>query len=250
MPLSVILLISLSGLLLLWFTKKQKTGKVVLTIGILLLAVLSYDPFADLLLEPLEKKYPPYEVADSAETPSIKQQPVIKYVVVLGGGHMTDPEVPATSRISASSLFRLTEGIRIYRKNPGSKLLLSGGGTFDPLPESLTAANVAASLGVPKNDIILESSSKDTKDQARLIKKTVLNHPFILVTSASHMPRAMALFNNLGMKPIPAPTQHLAIKKTGMQPGSFFPNSDALKKSERTIYEHLGILWAKIRNQT
>lgn len=245
MPLTIILLMSISGLFLLFFSKKQKIAKFMLTIGILLLAVLSFEQTPNLLLEPLEKMYPPYD----ASILSIEKSSDIKFVVVLGGGHVSDSEIPMTSQLSESSLIRLVEGIRIYRKFSGSKLLLSGGGVFDPVPEAITMANVANSLGVSRNDIIIESSSKDTKDQAKIIKKIVTNQIFVLVTSASHMPRSMALFNKLEMKPIPAPTRHMIQKGTGFQIWSFFPSSSALKKSERAIYEHLGILWAKLRNQ-
>jgi uncharacterized SAM-binding protein YcdF (DUF218 family) len=66
-------------------------------------------------------------------------------------------------------------------------------------------ASVSRFMGVPKDNMIIEEASKDTKDQARLIKPIVGTAPFVLVTSAIHMPRSMALFEKLGMNPIPAP---------------------------------------------
>lgn len=245
MPLSLVLLLTIPGLFLLYFSKKQKIAKFMLTIGILVLTAFSTEKIPNMLLKPLETMYPPYNVSNVP----IERDSDIKYVVVLSGGHISDPEIPATSQLSESTLTRLAEGIRIYRNIQGSKLLLSGGKVFDPIPEALTMANVANSLGIPKNDIIIESSSKDTKDQAKLIKKIVTDQTFILVTSAFHMPRSMALFGKLGMKPIPAPTQHMNPKRASFQIGSFLPNSGSLEKSEKSIHEHLGILWAKLRNQ-
>jgi uncharacterized SAM-binding protein YcdF (DUF218 family) len=58
----------------------------------------------------------------------------------------------------------------------------------------------------PNEDLILESDSKDTNDQARLIQPIVGDDLFLLVTSATHMPRSIALFKSLGMHPIAAPT--------------------------------------------
>jgi uncharacterized SAM-binding protein YcdF (DUF218 family) len=172
-----------------------------------------------------------------------------KFVVVLGGGHISDPKLPITSQISGESLVRLVEGIRIYKKYSHVKLILSGGRGFGSIPCAEVMAHVAKELGVDENDIILESQSKDTKDEAQLIKPLVENDHFILVTSASHMPRSMALFKKLGMNPIPSPTGHLAIRKEGLSPSSFFPSAGDFLKTEKVFHEYLGIAWAKLRGQ-
>jgi uncharacterized SAM-binding protein YcdF (DUF218 family) len=54
----------------------------------------------------------------------------IKFVVVLAGGHKSDPAIPVTSQLSGESMIRLVEGIRILRESPGAKLILSGGGSL------------------------------------------------------------------------------------------------------------------------
>jgi uncharacterized SAM-binding protein YcdF (DUF218 family) len=95
----------------------------------------------------------------------------------------------------------------------------------------------------------MESVSKDTKDEARLIEEIVGNDSFVLVTSASHMPRSMAIFEKRGMHPIPAPTEHLAKESQRISPGMFFPSADGLKKAERAFHEYLGLGWAKLRGQ-
>jgi uncharacterized SAM-binding protein YcdF (DUF218 family) len=95
----------------------------------------------------------------------------------------------------------------------------------------------------------LESSSKDTKDEARLIKDMVGNESFFLVTSASHMPRSVALFKKEGMNPIPAPTDHRIKERQRLSPGMFFPWAGNLIKAELAVHEYLGLGWAKIRNQ-
>jgi hypothetical protein len=68
-----------------------------------------------------------------------------------------------------------------------------------------TALLIAFGYGL-LSDIILRSLSKDTKDQAIHIRKILDNNSFILVTSASHMPRSIVLFRKQGLQPIPAPT--------------------------------------------
>jgi len=173
----------------------------------------------------------------------------IKYVVVLGGGHSSDPEFPLISQIGRSSLERLIEGIRIYRKYPEAKLLLSGGSVFDPVPEADTMARVAMEIGIPESDIILETKSKDTKDQAKFIKSVIGSKPFVLVTAAFHMPRAMALFKKHGMNPIPSPIGHRVSEGQGLSPHSFFPGTGNLRKAELAIHEYLGITWSKLMGQ-
>ena len=122
----------------------------------------------------------------------------------------SDPRLPANSQISAAALERVVEGVRLYKTIPGSKLLLSGGRVFDPVPEAEVMAQIAELLGVKSQDISLESDSRDTADQAVIIGKRIGRERFILVTSAAHMPRSMALFKKRGLQPIPAPTDFLS----------------------------------------
>jgi len=241
LPLPIILVILVTGIFLLYFTRRQKTGKFFISAGVVLLALFSYGGISDLCLRPLEYKYPP--LAEPGQFSDVK------WVVVLGGGHISDPELPVTSQISDSAMMRLIEGIRIHKLLPESKLVLSGSGVFDPVPESETMANIARLLGVEENSMVLESLSMDTKDQARLISKIVKNERFILVTSASHMPRSMALFQKLGMRPIPASTDYMVKESQGISFGIFFPSTTSLQKMERVFHEYLGLGWGWIRGQ-
>jgi uncharacterized SAM-binding protein YcdF (DUF218 family) len=248
-PASLSLGISLIGLLLLVFTKRQRVGKVFVSIGLFLMLLFSYSVIPNYLLRPLEGKYDPYYIQLPNKSFESEGMQPVKFVVVLGGGHISDPKLPITSQIGEESLVRLIEGIRIYKKYSRVKLILSGGRGFDPIPNADVMAHVAKELGVDENDIILESQSKDTKDEAQLIKPLVGNDHFILVTSASHMPRSIALFKKLGMNPIPAPTGYLVIRKQGLSPSSFFPGAGNLRKAEAGFHEYLGIAWAKLRGQ-
>jgi uncharacterized SAM-binding protein YcdF (DUF218 family) len=242
-------LISFTGLFLLWFTRKQKTGKILVSVGICLILLLSSGFIANPLLRSLEIKYAPYHVQLSNEVCISDEGYPIGFVIVLAGGHVSDQRLPVTSQLSGNSLVRLIEGVRIYRKCPGSKLVLSGGGVFDTISSAEIMADIARELGVNQDDIITESVSKDTKDEAILIKPIVNNNHFILVTSASHMPRSMAMFRKLGMNPVAAPTSYLSMGRSGLNPTCFFPKTSNLIKSERVFYEYLGVIWAKLRGQ-
>ena len=241
-PVTVILLILLLGFIILALTRKQKTGKILIFLGILLFGGLSYPWIPDRILMPLEYRNSP--LLDPSQLSGIR------WVVVLGGGHVSVPNLPASSQLSEHSLFRLVEGVRIHRKLPGSRLILSGGGAFDPKSDAAVMADAAVALGIERRDLVLEEASLDTEDQARLIHRIVGRQRFVLVTSASHMPRSLALFRDLGMDPIPAPTDYLVKQreeegKTG--PLRFFPRPDNLLKAEIAVYEYLGLAWARIR---
>ena len=248
-PVSLSLLMSLIGFFLLWFTKRQRSGKVFMSIGLLLILLFGYGIIPNYLLRPLERKYDPYCTQHSIKSSSFNAGHPVKFVLVLGGGHISDPQLPITGQIGEESLVRLVEGVRIYKNRSNVKLILSGGKGFDQIPNAQILAHIAKELGVDENDIILESESKDTKDEAKLLKPIVKNDHFILVTSASHMPRSIAMFKKLGMNPIPAPTGHLVKSRQGLSPGLFFPDAGNLHKTDRFVHECLGIVWAKLRGQ-
>ncbi len=245
MPLPFCLLISFLGLFLLWRGRQVFAGKILITISLVGLTLMSYNPVARVLNTPLNCKYEAYRPKQLLKTKN-PTEPTVKYVVVLAGGHKSDPNIPATSQLSGHSLIRLVEGVRIFRQNPGAKLILSGGGAIEPVPEATVMAQVAQFMGVSMNDMILESTSKDTEAQARLIKPMVGTAPFALVTSAVHMPRSMALFEKLGMHPIAGPAGSTSRIKSPFSPQDIFPSVNALEDATEALHEYLGILWGKI----
>lgn len=251
LPVSVVIILLVVGTILLWFApkNKQRIGRVLVTVGGVLLILFSSNFISNHMLKPFESRFDPlFFQMQNLDEPVAKYP--IQYVVVLGGGHVPDTNLPVTSRLSGSSLVRLVEGIRLYRYFNSSKLVLSGGGLYEKTSEAETMAKVAMDLGVQQEDIIIEKKSRDTKDQAVILKDIVGRSLFVLVTSASHMPRSMAMFEKQGLTPFPAPTGHTVKKSRLGDPGIYFPSAGNLGKSENAFYEILGTLWAKIRGQT
>jgi uncharacterized SAM-binding protein YcdF (DUF218 family) len=243
-PVSLTLIFSFGGLFLLFFTSKQKLGKTFILIGVTILAFCSFTPTTDIFIKPLKERYPPYRHDNSLMLNSTP-----KLIVVLGAGYDSYASIPIVSRIGDDSLVRLVEGIRIYRMIPDGKLLLSGGSALGTVPCAMDMAELAIELGVNEKDIVIESKSRDTRDQARIINSIIGGERFILVTSSSHMPRSMALFSKLGMKPVPAPTISIEEKLLYRGPNPFIPSSINLQKSEIAFHEYLGNIWAKLREQ-
>jgi uncharacterized SAM-binding protein YcdF (DUF218 family) len=108
---------------------------------------------------------------------------------------------------------------------------------------------VALDLGVPEEDIVLDAVSRDTGEQARLLRERLAGEPFALVTSASHMPRSMELFQHQGLEPVAAPTDYLCKPGKGWSFYSAFPAAARIRTGERAIHELLGLTWARLREQ-
>ena len=245
-PFSLCLTILILGLWFLWTNRRPRLGKWLVTSGTVLLLLLSLPGISRQVLLPLESRYPALlhpETVSWGEKSSTSP----KWIVVLGGGHVSDPRLPANSQISAAALGRVVEGVRLYKAIPGSKLLLSGGAVFDPVPEAEVMARIALLLGVKPQDISLEPDSRDTADEAEIIAKMIGPEKIILVTSATHMPRSMALFSKRGLQPIPAPAD---FKVRGAQrpvPNMVLPRGSSLGEVETAVHEYLGLAWAWLR---
>jgi uncharacterized SAM-binding protein YcdF (DUF218 family) len=248
-PVSLCLGILILGLVFLWATRRPRLGKVLVTLGTVLLLLLSLPGVSRQFLTPLERCYPALRHPEKIAWEKQKSGTSPKWIVVLGGGHVSDPRLPANSQISAAALGRVVEGVRLYKSLPGSKLLLSGGAVFDPVPEAEVMARIAELLGVKSQDIVLERDSRDTAEEAEAVGRMIGRERFILVTSAAHMPRSMALFNKRGLQPIPAPSDFLVREGPGMNPGRFFPCASSLSGVESAWHEYLGLAWAWLRGQ-
>jgi uncharacterized SAM-binding protein YcdF (DUF218 family) len=248
-PIPLCLEVLLIGLLLLWFTRKQKAGRIAVTLAGLLLFLFSSHFFSNLLLTPLESRYPPLVITSGAPAPVGLSE--VKFIVVLATGISHEPGRPLEFELDETSTPRLVEGVRMSKLLKGCKLVLSGGPAG---PDSVSSAaqitaELAEYLGVGRQDMILETQSRDTDDEARLVAPIVGKQPFILVTEASHMPRAMALFRKRGAHPIADPVDFRTHPGQEIVPDEVFPSAGDLSGSERAVYEYLGLAWAKIRGE-
>jgi len=240
LPLPMLLLIMALGIFLIWFSRWQKSGKILISASWILLLLLSLQPVADRLLAPIEDPYPTWH----------NQQP-LAYIVVLGGGYTWNDAWAPSSNMLNNSLPRLTEGIRIWRANPGARLIFTGGrAQNNPLSSAEVTSRVAQSLGVPAEAIITLDKPHDTEREASEVAKIVGEQSFALVTSANHLPRAMIFFQRQGLHPWPAPANQLAVTSPLNLWERALPNSFWLGHSERAWYESLGRLWQWLKPQS
>jgi len=232
------------GLLLMWVRPQRQVGKWMMVSGVLILTLLSFHPISGALLAPLESHYPPLLISSQVEGQAFAQSQHVKWIVVLSGGAVEEPHFPLVSQLASATLLRLVEGVALYRYVPGVKLLLSGSQL-----ETGLMYQFARSFGVPEKDLVTESSSRDTKDQARFVADIVTQDVLVLVTEASHMPRSMALFHKWGLSPIAAPVGHRVNPNPQYRWWGLFPSAGSLNMAQRAFYEYLGLAWAALRGQ-
>jgi len=244
MPLPLAALLLMLGLLL-WRSGRVFPGKALALFSLLLVYVLSIHPTAEWMAGYLERQYPSYQHSEQQD---------IDYVLVLGSSHESDDTQPITSFLSSIGLTRLMEGLRIYHLNPESKLLFSGYSGRDQVSHARALQTVANYLGVPDGDMILAEEVKDTREEAEHWLSVVQNKALVVVTSATHMPRSMYLFEqatrNSPYQPMifPGPTDYISHQNSAFSWDDWFPAGRNLYRVERAWHEYLGLFWAKLNS--
>lgn len=234
MPLPVSLGLGLLGLLL--FRWQRRWGGALMGLGLGVLFLASWPPVADRLLAPLESRYSALD--------TLLDDDALAAVVVLGGGWEPDSPRSAVGRLSDSSAMRLMEGIRLWRQRPELPLIVSGA-SRDPdiAPVAQGYADAGAELGVPEDRLMVLDTPTDTGREAKAVRDALgEGSQVVVVTSASHMPRAIHHFQQAGLVPVAAPTHYLARHQRRGQLQEWVPSATELRKTERAVYEALGRL--------
>ncbi len=172
----------------------------------------------------------------------------VQHIVVLAATYV-DFRSTAADRWDRAGLQRLMEGVRIFKRFPEAKLILSGGsfGANQSDPDAM--ADLPVALGIPRSSLVLLTTARDTEHEARLVSKIVGERPFALVTSAIHIPRSMAIFRSLGMHPIPCPCDFQSKKQPSIYVRQFIPSAHALQTSTDALHEYMGLVWFRLRRQ-
>ena len=247
---SLMMALSLAGILLSFRRAWSRTGRSCLIANALIFLVVFCSPLAELLLSQLEAMYPPL----------LKPELCLgaRYILVLSAYGVESSSTPITSNLSEETMFRLVEGIRIYHRVPGSRIVVAGG-KLRKNEKSLgeLMADFLISQHISPEDIITERFSRDTYQNLENSRQWIGREPFFLVTSAYHLRRAMAVAKKLGMNPIASPA---FIETLQLHPPYVsaservrrllqalgFPSRGRLTLLERAIHEHVGFLWYRL----
>lgn len=235
------------GGLIAYSLKKHKTAKIFSVISIAWLLLISTSWIPQALLSSLEDRYTPVLIPLETTNKSTLSDTSV-HILVLGSGYSSDIRLPYLGQLYPSGVIRLSEGIRLHNLIPNSVLIFSGYKGDQPIPQAEAGAFAAKELGIPANVIRTIPLSWNTRNEAlEYFKRFGKLHKLYLVTDASHMSRAMMHFQNVGLKPIPVPTNFM-IKKNSIAKGFYYylPRSESIKFMEIVFHEYLGILWAKL----
>jgi len=230
-PLLLALIVAGAGALLLR-CRRRRTGVWVIAAGAVFAYLASTSLVGNALLAPLEDQYPQFDAAHAIG---------VRDIVVLGSGYQPHDHVPVTGAIDADGLARIVEGVRLARSRPGSRLLVSGGAPPGFTPSALEYAELAAEFGIERSAVIVMDRALDTAHEAHEVVAALGHSPFILVTSAYHMPRAMRLMRSAGANPLPAPTGQISNAQRGIDRFGLMPGSSGLRKTELALHEYLGL---------
>ena len=216
--------------------RRHFASRVTLAIAILGLWVASMPAFAGLIMAKLEDQNPPIAVAAA---------PAVDVIIVLGGG-IAAPRAELTEAELSRAHDRLGQAYDLWRAGKGKLILISGGNLpWLPLPrpEAELAEQVLEQLGVPRDVILVEGQSRNTRENA--VNTAVLwrERGFrsgLLVTSAMHMPRALATFRAVGLDLVPWPTD--VRRPMASSVFDLLPDAGALAATTASAKEWLGLV--------
>jgi uncharacterized SAM-binding protein YcdF (DUF218 family) len=175
-------------------TRFAALGRKLAVTTLILLALAAFSPLGNLLLYPLESRFPAWDASRDAPDG----------IIVLGGSVDTDLSAAHRTPVVAHAADRLFAPAELARRYPNARVVFTGGTanlvSTDPREADYTAP-ILENLGIPRERLILERDSRNTWENAIFTKQLVAPKPgerWLLVTSAFHMPRSMGIFRKAG----------------------------------------------------
>jgi uncharacterized SAM-binding protein YcdF (DUF218 family) len=185
-------------------------------IGACSLVIGGFTPISHWLTLPLENKFPQWEAGS---------HPIVDGIIVLGG------EVGERTTVLAE----------LTREFPQARLVYNGSGEEDDFKDLLIKFS---RLGGDRKHLIMETRSRNTFENAVYSKELIKPNPserWLLVTAASHMPRAIGCFRRVGFKVEAYPTQYTTRARSYL-PAALGMGSNALTRLDAAMKEWVGLL--------
>ncbi|MEO6219509.1 MAG: YdcF family protein [Ginsengibacter sp.] len=153
-----------------------------------------------------------------------------------------------------SSADRFIQALKLFKQGKITHILISGGnGKIDKqsFREGAWVKGELITMGVPDSVIFVEDRSNNTADNAIYAKQILdsahLMPPFLLITSAYHIPRASLLFMDAGITTAPFPCNYTA-GRANFKFSSLLPRFSALVGWDIYLKEAAGYFWYKFKN--
>ena len=220
-----------------------RLGRVWVTVLATIYLILSFPVGPGVLVWGLTRGFTPITTASDAAGATA--------VVVLAGGsgsYRDSDQRRALELISTTSALRVLEAARVYR-TLADPLVITSGGIVAPDRQTSSGAtllkNALITLGVPANRIVPETDSLNTREHAILVTRLLHAYGvdrFVLVTSPTHILRAMRAFENQGVHPVPSTS---AMQSGGPGPGlgGWGPSTQNLRISQQAIHDYFGLAY-------
>ncbi|MGF1541552.1 MAG: YdcF family protein [Pleurocapsa sp.] len=216
---------------------------------LLIILIAGNTRVSNYLVKSLEWQYLPLSKIPQAEA-----------IVILGGA-TRNVSFPRVIPDLSDRGDRLLSGAKLYKDGLAPLIIVSGGriqwfGTEES--EAQDMAQILELIGVPPEAIILEPDSVNTHENAaytqQILQEKGINK-ILLVTSAFHMPRSLAIFKKQGINAIPISTDFLISKQELAAPNyslesqilSLIPSSENLDRTTLVIKEYIGTLIYRLK---
>jgi uncharacterized SAM-binding protein YcdF (DUF218 family) len=219
-------------------TRFFSLGRKLMVASILLLAVCGFSPFGNILLYPLEERFPPWDAKRGAPDG----------IVVLGGAVETDAsEFHGETELNASA-GRMIAAAMLAHRYPNARILFSGGSASllgdDSHKEADYVAALFEGLGIARDRLMLERLSRNTFENAEFSKALAAPKPgerWLLVTSAFHMPRSVGIFRKAGFAVEPYPTDWRLAGPADLLRFAAY-SAEGLQHTDLAVREWMGLL--------
>jgi len=194
-------------------------------------------PAANLLLVPLEQRFPAF--GDDSRP--------VAGIILLGGAVEAADSAAIGQLVVNEAAERVLETLRLAARHPDARIVISGGGGTvfgDGTAEAPIIAGFLSEVGVDPRRILIEEKSRTTFENARFSRELVSPRPgerWLLVTSAWHMPRAVGVFRKVGFEVVPCPVDY----RTGGAADAarpFASVSDGLRRLDVAAKEWAGLI--------
>jgi uncharacterized SAM-binding protein YcdF (DUF218 family) len=244
LPSNFLLSLGILGVLLLC-TRLTRLASWLIVTSIVLLAVAALSPLGNALILPLEQRFPPWDPSHGPPDG----------IVMLGG--VISPEI-STERNSIALQeggARLLVTAELGLRYPKARIIISGGPSsivYDEPPEAGIAVRELVALGIAHDRITAEEQSRNTVENAvfsRLIANPQPGERWIVVTSAFHMPRAIATFRAAGF-PIEAYPADYRTRGPADVLRPFDVASSGLSRADTAMHEWTGLLIYRLTGKT
>lgn len=244
LPTNFLIGIGLVGVILL-ATRFARLGRRLLIFSVVLLGVCGFSPLGNLVLYPLEQRFPPWDPTRGAPDG----------IVVLGGAIDADLSATRDTTVFTRAADRVVEAAALARQYPKARIIYSGGSAnlFDrDAREADYAAAVFERLGVSGDRLTMERRSRNTQENAefsKLLAAPKSGERWLLVTSAFHMPRSIGLFRKAGFAVEAYPVDWRAGGSGDWLAFSAFA-LDGLERTEIAVREYIGLAAYRISGKT